>query len=140
MSIDKTVNVYGVLLVILGILIILTPWIIFPVCEMEGIYVVTAAGMNLPMTCGWSARAETGLGALIVVAGGLLIARSTRETRQAVGIFSIAMGALVVLFPTVLIGMCKVATHPCRTTTLPALEILGVIVIIVGGYLFWKPE
>jgi hypothetical protein len=140
MSIDKTINVYGALLVLLGIIIILTPWIIFPVCEMEGSYVVTSTGMKLPMTCGWSARAESGIGALIVVAGGLLIARSTRETRQAVGVFTIAMGALVILFPTVLIGMCKVATHPCRMTTLPALEILGVIVIIVGGYLFWKPE
>jgi hypothetical protein len=140
MSIDKTVNAYGALLVLLGIIIILIPWIIFPVCEMEGSYVVTAAGAKLPMTCGWTARAETGIGALIVIAGGLLIARSTRETRQAVGIFTIAMGALVILFPTVLIGMCKVATHPCRMTTLPALEFLGVIVIIVGGYLVWKPE
>jgi hypothetical protein len=140
MSIDKTINVYGALLVLLGIIIILTPWIIFPVCEMEGSFVVTAAGAKLPMTCGWSARADSGIGALIVVAGGLLIARSTRETRQAVGVFTIAMGALVILFPTLLIGMCKVATHPCRMTTLPALEILGVIVIIVGGYLFWKPE
>jgi len=140
MTSDKTINVYGALLVLLGIIIILTPWIIFPVCEMEGSYVVTSTGMKLPMTCGWSARAESGIGALIVVAGALLIARSTRETRQAVGIFTIAMGALVILFPTFLIGMCKVATHPCRMTTLPALEILGVIVIIVGGYLVWKPE
>jgi hypothetical protein len=140
MTSDKTINVYGALLVLLGIIIILTPWIIFPVCEMQGSYVVTSTGMQLPMTCGWTARAETGIGALIVVAGGLLIARSTRETRQAVGIFTIAMGALVILFPTFLIGMCKVATHPCRMTTLPALEILGVIVIIVGGYLIWKPE
>jgi hypothetical protein len=50
------------------------------------------------------------------------------------------MGALVVLFPTILIGMCKVASHPCRMTTLPALELLGIIVIIVGGYLVWKRE
>ncbi len=134
------VNGIGALLVLLGIVIILTPWIIFPVCEMEGSFVVTASGTKLPMTCGWTARAETGIGALIVVAGGLLIARSTPETRQAVGVFSIAMGALVILFPTVLIGMCKVATHPCRLTTLPMLEVLGVLVIIIGGYLLWKRE
>ncbi len=140
MMTDKTVNIYGGLLVLLGILIILTPWIIFPVCEMEGSYVVTAAGMKLPMTCGWAARAESGVGALIVVAGGLLIARSSPETRQAVGIFSMVTVALVVLFPTFLIGMCKIATHPCRMTTLPALEVLGVIVIIIGGYLFWKHD
>jgi hypothetical protein len=36
--------------------------------------------------------------------------------------------------------MCKVATHPCRLTTLPMLEVLGVLVIIIGGYLLWKRE
>jgi len=140
MAADKMVNGIGALLVLLGIVVILTPWIIFPVCEMQGLYLKTAAGTDFPMTCGWTARAETGIGALIVVAGGLLIARSTPETPQAVGIFSIALGALVVLFPTVLIGMCKVASHPCRMTTLPALELLGIVVIIVGGYLVWKRE
>ena len=140
MTNEKMINYYGAILVLLGILIILTPWILFPVCEMEGNFIVTASGMKVPMTCGWTARAETGVGALIVVAGGLLIVRSTPETRQTIGIFSIALGALVVLFPTVLIGMCKVATHSCRMTTLPVLEILGIIVIILGGYLFWKRE
>ena len=140
MTNGKMINGIGALLVLLGILVILTPWIIFPVCEVQGSFMQTASGMKVPMTCGWTARAETGVGALIVVAGGLLIARSTPETRQAVGIFSIAMGALVVLFPTFLIGMCKVAEHPCRMTTLPALELLGVIVIIIGGYLVWKRE
>jgi drug/metabolite transporter (DMT)-like permease len=140
MTSDKMVNGIGALLVLLGIVIILTPWIIFPVCEQYGIYVITQAGTKLPMTCGWTARAESGIGALIMIAGGLLIARSTPETRQTVGVFSVALGALVVLIPTVLIGMCKVADHPCRVLTLPALEILGIIVILVGGYLLWKRE
>jgi hypothetical protein len=130
----------GVLLVILGILVILVPWIIFPVCEMQGLYVESVSGMKFPMPCGWTARAEIGVGALIVVAGGILIAMKTPETRQAVGVFALALGALVILFPTVLIGMCKLASHPCRTTTLPALEIIGIIVIIIGGYLLGKRE
>jgi drug/metabolite transporter (DMT)-like permease len=92
------------------------------------------------MKCGWTARAETGMGALIMIAGGLLIARGTPETRQAVGVFSIAFGILVVLFPTVLIGMCALADHPCRLLTQPALEILGIIVILIGGFLLWKRE
>ncbi|MDD1683155.1 MAG: DUF4418 family protein [Methanoregula sp.] len=130
----------GALLALLGIIVILVPWVIFPVCEMEGLYVQAVSGMQFPMPCGWTARAETGIGALIVVAGGLLMARNTPDTRQAVGVFSLALGALVILFPTVLTGMCKLASHPCRMTTLPALEILGVIVIIIGGYLLWKRE
>jgi drug/metabolite transporter (DMT)-like permease len=140
MSSDKTLNGIGALLVLLGIVIILTPWIIFPVCEIHGDYLIAQSGMKVPMTCGWTARAESGIGALIVLAGGLLIARSTPETKQAVGIFSIALGALVILTPTVIIGMCKMAEHPCRVLTLPALELLGIVVILIGGYLLWKRE
>lgn len=128
----------GALLVLLGMVVILTPWIIFPVCEMEGLLVQAVSGMTFPMPCGWTARAETGTGALIAVAGGLLIARNTPETRQAAGVFSVALGALVISFPTFLIGMCKNASHPCRLATLPALEILGVLAIVIGGYLIWR--
>ena len=39
MAFDNKVNSMGALLVILGIIVILTPWVIFPVCEMEGLYV-----------------------------------------------------------------------------------------------------
>jgi len=138
MASEKKISGIGALLVILGILVILTPWVLFPVCEMEGLYLKTASGVQMPMKCGWTARAETGMGALIMVAGGLLIARGSPETRQAVGVFSVATGILVILFPTVLIGMCAMAEHPCRQLTLPALEILGVIVIIIGAYLIWK--
>ncbi len=138
MASDKMISGTGAILIILGILVILTPWILFPVCEVQGMYMKTATGMQQPMKCGWSARAETGMGALIILAGGLLIARGTPETRQAVGIFTIAYGLLVIIFPTVLIGMCAVAEHPCRQLTLPALEVLGAIVIIVGAFLVWK--
>jgi hypothetical protein len=140
MDSEKMVNGTGALLVLFGIVIALTSWVIFPVCEMHGLYAETKTGVKLPMPCGYTARAETGIGALIVVGGGLLIARSTPETRQSVGIFTIATGILVILFPTILIGMCRLADHPCRQLTLPALEILGAAVIIIGGYLLWKRE
>ncbi len=138
MNSDKMIGGIGALLVLIGVIIALTGWFIFPVCEMHGLYTETKTGTKLPMPCGYTARSETGIGALIIVAGGLLLARRTRETRQAVGVFSIATGVLVILYPTFIIGMCKVADHTCRQLTLPALEILGVIVVIIGGYLFWK--
>ncbi len=138
MNSDKMIKGIGALLILLGVVVALTSWIIFPVCEMHGLYAETKTGTKLLMPCGYTARAETGIGALIVVAGGLLIARGTRETRQAIGVFSVATGVLVILFPTVLIGMCKLAEHPCRQLTLPALEILGTIIVIIGGYLIWK--
>jgi hypothetical protein len=130
----------GAVLVLLGIIIILTPWFIFPVCEQHGLFMVLQSGVKMPMPCGWTARAEAGIGALIAVAGALLIAKPTQDTKQAVGVFSIAAGLLVILFPTVITGMCKLADHPCRTLTLPGLEILGAAVIIIGGYILWKRE
>jgi hypothetical protein len=140
MDSDTRVNGIGVLLILLGIIIILTPWVIFPVCEMHGLFAETKTGTKLPMPCGYTGRAETGIGALIVVSGGVLIARKTQDTKQVVGVFSIATGVLVILYPTVLIGMCKLADHPCRQLTIPAFEILGAAVIIIGGYLLWKKE
>jgi hypothetical protein len=140
MNTSTQVSAVGILLILLGIVIAITSWVIFPVCEMEGLLIETKAGVLLPMPCGYTARAETGIGALIVVAGGLLIARGSRETRQAVGIFTVAHGILVIAFPTILIGMCRMADHPCRQLTLPALEILGIAVIIIGVFLFWKRE
>ena len=140
MNSDTVYKGLGGLLVLLGIVVALCGWFIFPVCEMHGLFTETKAGVKLPMPCGYTARAETGIGALIVVAGGLLLGRRTPETRQAVGVFSLACGVLVVLFPTVIIGMCRLADHPCRQLTLPALEILGIAVIIIGGYLIWKRE
>ena len=140
MNSDKMISGIGALLVLLGIIVALTSWFIFPVCEMHGLFVESKTGMKFPMPCGYTARAETGIGALIVVTGGLLIARRTPETRQAAGVFSVATGVLVILYPTFLIGMCKLADHPCRQLTLPALEILGIIIILIGGYLLWKRE
>ena len=98
------------------------------------------SGMKFPMACGRTARAESRVGALIVVAGGLLIARSTPETEQAVGIFSLALGTLVILFPTVITGMCRLVDHLYRQLTLPALEVPGIAVILIDGYLLWKRE
>ncbi|MEI6292246.1 MAG: DUF4418 family protein [Methanomicrobiales archaeon] len=140
MNSNKLVTGIGALLVLLGIVVALTSWIIFPVCEIHGLYTETKTGTKLPMPCGYTARAETGMGAIIIVAGALLIARSSRETRQAVGVFSVATGVLVILFPTLLIGMCKLADHPCRQLTLPVLEVLGIFVIVVGIYLIWNRE
>jgi hypothetical protein len=98
MNSDTLFKSIGGILVLLGIVIALSGWFIFPVCEMHGFFTETKTGVKLPMPCGYTARPETGIGALIVVAGGLLLARNTPETRQAAGIFSLACRALVILF------------------------------------------
>ena len=137
---DTAYKGIGAFLILLGILIAISSWYITPVCEVQGMYVTTQSGSKLPMTCGFTARAEIGIGALIVLSGVVLLARQTWETRQTTGIFVMGLGAVAIALPTVIIGMCKVADHICRLMTQPTLEILGAIVFIVGLFLFLKKD
>jgi len=48
MSSDKMGKGVGALLVLLGIVVILTPWIIFPAGEMQGLFPKTSPGRISP--------------------------------------------------------------------------------------------
>jgi hypothetical protein len=129
----KYFHVLGLALVALGILVAVTPWYIFPVCEMYGMYATTASGTKMLMPCGYTARAETGVTApLLIVCGVILPLSKTKETKRVIGIFSVGLGALVLLLPTCITGMCSDPNAPCRTGTLPALVLLGSATIAVS--------
>ena len=133
-------SVSGLLLIVLGVVIVLTPWYIFPVCEVYGLYAKSASGANMIMPCGYTARAELGLGTVVALAGTVLLVAKSPETKRALGLLSAALGAFVVLFPTVIIGMCANMTHPCEEGTKPALILLGAVTILVSLYIVWKKK
>jgi hypothetical protein len=125
--------ILGASLVALGILVAITPWYIFPVCEMYGMYATTSAGKEMLMPCGYTARTETWVVApMLILAGAILPLGKTKEYRRAIGIFSVGLGALVLLLPTPIIGMCANPQHPCVVGTLPALVLLGSATIAVS--------
>lgn len=111
-------------LLVLGVIIVLTPWYILPVCEVYGMYMKTAAGTSIPMVCGWTARAE--IGAVLLASG------KRKETQRAVGVVGAILGVLTIMFPTYLIGMCANPQHPCNIGTKPGLVLLGVLTIIIS--------
>jgi hypothetical protein len=123
---------FGIVAVVLGFLIAVVPHYVFPVCQYFGMLVQTASGTYLPMKCYWTAMAEVALGALIVLAGLLLVVSRQAETRRALGFLLGALGIVVVLVPTYLIGVCASPDHPCRIATQPALILLGAVTTIVG--------
>ena len=129
---------YAGVLAILGILLIVAPWTFAPVCEVHGMYVQTATGKQLPMPCGYTARAEIGVGAMVMVAAGALVYSKSSESRRIVSVFGVALGVLAILIPTTLIGMCALADHTCRTMTQPTLLILGLGIIVVSLIVFSK--
>ncbi len=128
----------AIVLILLGIFLAVSPWTIAPVCEVEGMYAKLASGKELPMPCGWTARAEIGVGIMVIVAGLLLAFAKSAETKMMLGIFGVVLGILAILFPTVITKMCALADHPCNLLTKPVLIILGLIIIIVSGFVIYS--
>jgi hypothetical protein len=127
----------AILLILLGLFLAVSPWTVAPVCEVEGMYAKLANGKELPMPCGWTARAEVGVGALVVVAGILLQFARSAEAKMMIGIFGAVLGVLAILFPTTITKMCAMSSHPCNLLTAPVLILTGVIIIAVSGWVIY---
>ncbi len=118
----------GISVAALGLLIVLVPVYIFPVCSH---LIETAAGDTVPMKCFWSRQAEIGIGLLILCGGVLLAVFKSPLTRVGISIMTSLTGILGILIPTLLIGGCKMATMACRSRTFPALIVLNILTVAV---------
>jgi hypothetical protein len=130
----------GIILVAVGLLAAVGPWTLFPVCEAADppLYVITSANKTLPMPCGYTARAELGVGSLIAIGGiGLMLSKSP-NTRKGLGFMGLGLGALAILLPTSLIGVCANASHNCVLETRPILIILGGVAAAASAYVLFK--
>jgi hypothetical protein len=134
------------ILIFVGILTIILPWYILPVCEAADKNSASMADMKMGTTggmimkCGYTARAEAGVGALGILLGLTLLIFPGRDSRKAIGIHAIGVGLLTALLPTVLIGVCGTPTAPCVIGTKPGLILLGAITIIVGLVLIFTRD
>ncbi|MDR1657308.1 MAG: DUF4418 family protein [Deltaproteobacteria bacterium] len=127
-----------------GLAFIAIPHFIFPVCEFYqpaeytdhsmGYDHSPAAAFNEEhivaaesdhMVCYYTAKAELGLGLLVILGALSLFISTDRRFRS--GVYLMLSGASVLggLFPTVLIGVCPGPSMPCRSGTLPALILLS---------------
>jgi ABC-type transport system involved in cytochrome c biogenesis permease subunit len=143
----KRSTILAGILILLGVLVVLTPWYIFPVCEIAEKSGTTqmetgsdnAMSMNINpgshMKCWYTAEAETGVGVLLILTGVALLALPGRVSRKTAGILGGILGLIVILVPTILVGVCTTPDAPCRIGTLPALILLGAVTVITGIYL-----
>lgn len=127
----KKTQVWALIVIILGVIIILIPWYLFPVCGV-GRYAPPVGTLPRMHGCDGTLKAATVLGVLMVFAGMLPL-----FVRQYwAGIVSAAstavIGVLVILFPTVITGVCRVPTMPCVFGTKPALVAVGILLILAG--------
>ena len=115
----------GVGFAVIGLLMVLTPWLIFPICG-QGRYAPPPGAPDKPHKCIGTAYAATGFGAVIVLAGIVASARPRRRTVRGAAVATTALAGLAALAPSYA-GVCKVMTMPCRAGTVPALVFLFIL-------------
>lgn len=116
-------KIFGVLYLLIGLFMTLGLIFVFPVCEMtaEGTY----------MKCHWMSQAELGIGIIISILGIISLISKSKELKIGINISLILQFLLVILIPDILIGVCKNEHMRCHSLSMPILNILGGIGIIV---------
>jgi hypothetical protein len=138
MNISKRMVVPALALIAIGLLVAVVPWTVAPVCEVHtadnpnGLWVITQANKSLPMPCGYTARAEIGVGAMTVIFGGALLLAASAATVVAFGLIGAVLGGLTMAMPELLTKTCALGSHTCNTLTSPALNLLGITLIGVS--------
>jgi hypothetical protein len=142
----KIVFVAAIIMVI-GVLVAVAPWTFAPVCEVHtaenpnGLFITTSTGKLMPMPCGYTARAEIGVGAVVVIFGGLMAALFAVGNRLLFGIVGLSLAGAIAIMPTELTGMCANSAHGCRTLTEPLLIMMAVVLGIISlALIFYRPK
>jgi hypothetical protein len=117
----------GILMIVLALAIAIVP--LLTDCLANGRALKTADGREVPMKCHWTALAEIGLAVPLALIGVFNLTSKRRESLRQLNLTSLALGALVILFPTVLIGVCANASMPCNLIEKPLLLLSGILVM-----------
>lgn len=132
--------VSSLLFIILGLLLILVPLYIIPVCPTSDVMPMQMGEMNHEMahgtgkimTCFWTARAELGIGSVIVLIGLLMLFTRTVFVRIGLSMSLACIALFSAAIPTILIGVCPNEMMLCNMGTKPALIIISGILFVVA--------
>lgn len=116
--------------VLLALAIAIVP--MFTDCHSAGRSLTLENGRQIPMKCHWTGRAELGL-SIPLLAVGLMMGFSRRKgARRMLGITGLSLGAVAILLPTQIIGVCMSPDMPCVSMMKPALILSGVLAMGVS--------
>jgi hypothetical protein len=124
------VKVTGILIVALALVIGILPQ--FTDCLSQGKAIALPNGKTMPMKCHWTSQAELALAAPLLALGGLVTVNRRREALRSLAVLGIVLGALVILVPSTLIGVCGSADMLCNMVERPALIFAGILVVAIS--------
>lgn len=134
-------KVIGAAVMILALLIGIVP--MFTDCESHGRMLTLADGRQISMKCHWTGVAELAVSVPLLVVGGLMLFSRRKESGRTLGTVGTSLGAMVLLLPTALIGVCMSPDMPCVSLMKPALLLTGALVVVasLGAVAFsWGQE
>ncbi len=108
--------------ILLGLLVILAPTVLFPVCESD-----------MKMACFFTKKAEIGVGLVIAALGVIYFFLKNKDIRLGISIAQFLNAGLVLAFPAKLTGLCKMSDMACRVKTYPALIVLSVLLALTAA-------
>ncbi|MDW7674412.1 MAG: DUF4418 family protein [Bacillota bacterium] len=125
---EKMWRLIGVIGILIGIIIMLTPFKLAPVCSGT---LELASGMFVPMKCNWTGHAEVIIGAIVAV-NGLLIFFAARQNPRYLGLMLGVLGIAAIAIPSNLgIGVCMNPEMSCHTTK-SVITMWGGLLIFLG--------
>ena len=138
----KKAQIWAVAVIMLGIIVILIPWYLFPVCGV-GRYAPPAGMLPHMHGCDGTLRAATILGVLTMFAGLLSLLFKQYLAGFISAVATAVIGVLLILFPVFITGVCRMPTMPCVYGTKPALITAGIVLTLagcIGGLLMKKKQ
>lgn len=122
----------GAVVSILGVLVVLIPGVLFPICESSELGWVQ--NFRPTMRCFWFGQAEILLGLCVCTAGLGLLLRPTRDCALAMGLMLLVLGTAIVLISCngVIGSTCGHAMSRCQVGTKPATRMAGGLACLFG--------
>ena len=129
-------KIMGGLTIILALVIGILP--AFTDCLSQGRSLELADGKTVPMKCHWTGIAEIGVAIPLGLVGIFDIVSKRKETFTFLSSFGVVLGALAILFPTVLIGVCANPDMLCNMIMRPGLVLSGSLAIAASLVVFFS--
>lgn len=117
----KKRNVFGIVIVALGIIEALLSLVILPFCQSAG---------KLVMQCNSSSHVDVLLGLVVVAVGAAFVLQP--KARGILSYVTTLLGLAIALVPNLIVGVCTNGHMHCHEVSAPALALIGTIIALVG--------
>ena len=126
-------KIAGISIIVLALVIAIAP--MFLDCQSQGRSLTTSTGMSVPMKCHWTGIAMLGAGAPLAVVGGSMFTSKRKQTWRVLSILGMVLGAVVILMPTALIGVCANPDMLCNMIMRPLLILGGSLIVALSLFM-----